>query len=182
MTVSRAEQILDIAEREMRRGGIDAVSFRDIASAIGVKSASIHYYYPTKADLCRSVTSRYADRFIGALGSAAEEGETPKERIERLSAAYMDAFNQDASTCLCVVLGSVTGHLPEETSTEIQRFYSRLKGWVEEASDGSKMTLTANSVISLLQGAMALAIATDSDTPLKEASKDLLSPALWRDA
>ena len=54
----KAEEILEVAERHMRAGGFDAVSFRDIAAEVGIKSASVHYHFPQKADLGAAVVQR----------------------------------------------------------------------------------------------------------------------------
>ena len=51
-----ATQILDIAERRMRQTGYNAVSYRDIAAEMGIKSASLHYHFPKKADLGAALT------------------------------------------------------------------------------------------------------------------------------
>lgn len=174
MSTDRAEQILDIAEREMRKGGFDAVSFRDIASAIGIKSASVHYHFPTKADLSKSVTRRYADRFIEALESPSDPSETAKDRLQRLAAAYLGAYKSESSTCLCTVLASVVSHLPEETSAQIRAFYRRLGDWIDMALSDHETSLTPSLIIGALQGAMILAIATEDETPLNEAEAFLL--------
>ena len=51
-----AKQILDIAERRMRQTGYNAVSYRDIAAEMGIKSASLHYHFPKKEDLGVALT------------------------------------------------------------------------------------------------------------------------------
>ncbi len=65
---SKAEEILDIAERLVRGHGRNGFSFRDVASRAGVKSASVHYYVPARADLGAAVARRYTDRFMDGLG------------------------------------------------------------------------------------------------------------------
>ena len=169
MSRSRAEQILDYAEREIRKNGFDGVSFRDIADAIGVKSASIHYHFPTKADLGAEVTNRYADRFIDALGAPDDPSETASERVSRLADGYIEAYRVESSTCLCAVLGSVVTHLPEGTFDQVRAFYNRLRDWLRKAMAGQKTTLTPNLVIGTLQGAMVLSLTTADETPLLEA-------------
>ena len=79
----RANQILDIAEAEMRKGGVDAVSFRSIATEAGIKSASVHYHFPTKTILCIAVVQRYAAGFVERLGSPDDPNETARDRIRK---------------------------------------------------------------------------------------------------
>ena len=50
--------IMDAAERRMRIGGFNGFSFREIAADVGVKSASVHYHFPTKENLAAAVTRR----------------------------------------------------------------------------------------------------------------------------
>lgn len=169
MSKSRADEILDYAEREIRRNGFDGVSFRDIASAVGVKSASVHYHFPTKADLGAEVTKRYAETFIAGLGSPTDPGESAAVRVGRLSDAYIKGYRTEASTCLCAVLGSVVTHLPDETSVEVRCFYDGLSEWVAAALNGSTTVLTPSLLISMLQGAMVLSLATGTEAPLAEA-------------
>lgn len=167
MSAERKDQILDFAERQMRMGGYDAVSFRDIAKAIGIKSASVHYYFPTKADLGRAVTQRYAKRFIESLGDPCEG--TVKARLARLANAYKAAFAADGSACLCAVLGSTTAHLPTETSSEVRAFYDGLLAWSKEAFEDRPPALSPRLIISMLQGAMVISLATGKSTALDEA-------------
>ncbi|KUJ81362.1 TetR/AcrR family transcriptional regulator [Ruegeria profundi] len=175
MSKTRADEILDYAEREIRKNGFDGVSFRDIASAIGVKSASVHYHFPTKADLGAEVTKRYAESFIDGLGSPTDPSESAASRIGRLADAYIGSYRVESSTCLCAVLGSVVSHLPDETSNEVRTFYDRLGAWSATALEGSTTVLTPNLLISLLQGAMVLSLATSSEDPLLEARAHAVS-------
>lgn len=172
---TKKDDILNFAEREMRKGGFDAVSFRDVANAVGIKSASVHYHFPTKADLGQAVTKRYTDRFIDGLGAATNPQETVRARLERLSDAYLLSFQRERATCLCTVLGSVLTHLPEDTTAEVELFYDRLLVWVDEALAGAQTSLTPDSIVSALQGAMVLAIARDNEKPLLDARALLLS-------
>ncbi len=174
MSNSRTEQILDFAEQEMRRGGFDAVSFRDIASEIGIKSASVHYHFPTKTDLCRAVVRRYADRFLENLGAADQGPVEPAESMARLAAAYQAAYDSQNANCLCAVLGAVLPSLPTEAGSEVAMFYDRLLEWTNTALAGDKR-MTAPVIISLLQGAMALSVARDDVNPLVDARDHLSS-------
>jgi len=173
--MSRSDDILDYAEREMRKNGFDAVSFRDIASAIGIKSASVHYHFPTKADLGEAVTKRYAERFVSSLGRPDDPAETVVDRMARLADAYVSAYDVEGSACLCTVLGSVGAHLPEGASKEVKAFYDNLLAWIATARKTAKRDLSPALFISILQGAMVLAIATGHRQTLVDARAHVVS-------
>ena len=49
--MSKREALLKVAEDKVRKGGYNNFSFREIANEVGIKSASVHYHFKTKADL-----------------------------------------------------------------------------------------------------------------------------------
>lgn len=63
-----AEQTLDAAENRVRRFGHNGVSFRELAEDVSVKSASVQYHFPAKADLGVALVKRYRERFFKNLG------------------------------------------------------------------------------------------------------------------
>ncbi len=48
---STREQLLEAAVDLLQRVGYASFSFRDLAEVVGIRTASIHYHFPTKADL-----------------------------------------------------------------------------------------------------------------------------------
>ena len=52
------DRLLDAAEDGMRLRGYHAVSFRELAMALGIKSASVHYYFRQKEDLGLALVAR----------------------------------------------------------------------------------------------------------------------------
>src|SRR5215211_135610 len=48
-----ADRILDLAERLVQTRGFNGFSYADIASELGLTKASLHYHFPTKAELGR---------------------------------------------------------------------------------------------------------------------------------
>ena len=173
MASTRTEKILDFAEIEMRKGGFDAVSFRDIAEEVGIKSASVHYHFPSKADLGQAVAKRYTERFIAGLGAPLDPAESPRDRIARIADAYLHAYRTDGANCLCAVFGSVAPTLPSRTMDEVRHFYNELQSWVATALTEAETPVSPETVISVLQGAMVLSTAREDPKPL-EAARDLL--------
>jgi len=65
------ENIIDLAEELIRTKGYNAFSYGDIAGALSIRNAAIHYYFPSKADLGINVI----DREIAKITSSREEWE-----------------------------------------------------------------------------------------------------------
>ncbi len=159
-THSKADAILDVAEASMRGGGYDAVSFRDIAAAVGIKSASVHYHFPQKADLGVAVVERYAERFLGALGPPDDPDESPAQRLARICEGYRAALFEQGLLCLCCVLGAESRALPPAVALAVGAFFGALLDWTTRALEGEAKAPGAAEVIAGLQGAMVLANAT----------------------
>ena len=53
-----AERLMDLAEARIRDAGDGGFSFRDLAAEIGIKSASVHHHFPTKAGIVAAVARR----------------------------------------------------------------------------------------------------------------------------
>ncbi|MCK5866711.1 MAG: TetR/AcrR family transcriptional regulator, partial [Marinobacter adhaerens] len=51
--------LMDLAEHTVRSRGFDGFSYADLAEAIGIRKASIHYHFPTKAKLSEALIERY---------------------------------------------------------------------------------------------------------------------------
>ncbi|MHA1565082.1 MAG: TetR/AcrR family transcriptional regulator [Alphaproteobacteria bacterium] len=161
----KAAEILEIAERHMREGGFDAASFRDIAAQAGIKSASVHYHFPQKADLGVAVVHRYTDRVLAALAAPDDPKETVAARIERLAEVYRSAVLHDRLICLCAVLGAETLDLPKPVAEAVRQFFATILRWTETAlatgqHGASPISLSAPQIVATLQGAMILALAT----------------------
>ena len=162
----KAIDILDAAERHMRSGGFDAVSFRDLAAEVGIKSASVHYHFPQKADLGEAVVHRYTRHILAALGAPDDPSESVRSRIERLCAVYRAAVLDDGLVCLCCVLGAESLKLPDQVADAVNAYFTGLLDWTTQAlaaeNQGDSATDRPNAaqIVAGLQGAMILALAT----------------------
>lgn len=171
----KAAEILDAAELRMRRGGYDAVSFRDLAQDVGIKSASVHYHFPQKSDLGRAVVERYVERVLAALGPPDDPAETPATRFDRLSEIYRSAAIEPGLICLCCVLGAQSLELPPPVSAAIGSYFERLLDWAGRALQGAPPGApSAAQAVAGLQGAMILAIATGRRELFEETREPLL--------
>jgi TetR/AcrR family transcriptional repressor of nem operon len=151
---ARTEQLLDAAERRIREAGYNGFSFRDLAAEVGIKSASVHHHFPTKARLAAAVARRYADRFLAALGPP-EAGS-----VAAFRRSFAEAFARDGGMCLCGVLAAEAGALPPEVAAEARRFFEGSLAHLlrlPEITAEPVPTRRALFVLATLEGAMLLA-------------------------
>jgi TetR/AcrR family transcriptional repressor of nem operon len=161
----KAGEILDSAERRARRRGYNGFSFRDLAADVGIKSASVHYHFPTKADLGAAVAQRYTERFLAALGDPNAPEVAPRALLERYVAAFRRALVRDRQMCLCGLLGAEVESLPPEVAAEVRDFFERNVVWlaaVLSRRDGGALgkeaaEARALTILALLEGALVVA-------------------------
>ncbi|MCP5910237.1 TetR/AcrR family transcriptional regulator, partial [Klebsiella pneumoniae] len=67
-------------------GGYNGFSYADIAVSIGIRKASIHHHFPTKADLVASLIDRYIRQTEAGLKSLREHVQSPAGQLQ----AYLD--------------------------------------------------------------------------------------------
>jgi TetR/AcrR family transcriptional repressor of nem operon len=53
------QRILDVAEQLVQTRGFNGFSYADIAAAVGLTKATLHYHFATKAELGRRLIERY---------------------------------------------------------------------------------------------------------------------------
>jgi TetR/AcrR family transcriptional regulator, transcriptional repressor for nem operon len=155
----KAIEILEAAELRIRRGGFDAVSYRDLATDVGIRAASVHYHFPQKALLGAAVVDRYTEKVLAAIGSVDLEKATVAEHLRRLCGAYEMAVRDQGLMCLCCVLGSESRDLPDLVVEAVRRFFTALLDWVELVlADRPDAKILAANTIGSLQGTMILAV------------------------
>lgn len=145
------DAIMDAAEERIRRAGYSGFSFREIAADVGVKSASVHYHFPTKEKLAAAVARRYTDRFLAAVDRHLASGH---DVVEAWRQVFRSALQRDGRMCLCGALGATSQDLTGEVREEVRRFF--LLG-IDQLTKGGLSRNSALQVLSTLEGAMLTA-------------------------
>lgn len=161
----RRDAILDVAERLIRTHGYSGFSFREVASEVGIKSASVHYHFPTKPDLAAAVAKRYRERFAEALKSAEEHG---ADRVSAWRELFHQALKQDGLMCLCGILASEGDSLPAEVAKEAHAFLEFGISSLNEAEPGRGVR-----ILSQLEGAMLIARSAGDVSIFVDATNEL---------
>src|ERR1700688_1727940 len=101
MSSSSREAILAAARRTAPAHGYSGLNFRDLADQVGIKAASIHYHFPSKADLGAAVARRYWEDTAAALESMLAETPDPVRCLRRYPDVFRKSLESDNRMCLC---------------------------------------------------------------------------------
>jgi TetR/AcrR family transcriptional repressor of nem operon len=173
------EQILDTAETLIQTRSYSAFSYQDIADALGIRKASIHYHFPAKADLGVAVVDRYAERFGAALAAMGQD--QSKSSMAMLD-FYIEPYLRFARTtdrvCLCGALAGEMMALPPPMRARVDRFFRDHHAWLagilERGVVRGEFRLPAPArkmarlVFGALQGALLVKRTTGDASQLKD--------------
>jgi len=67
---TRKDALVAAAYKVLATRGFEGLRTREVAAAVGVNIATLHYYFPHKEDLIRGVVGYAMGRFRGTLGGA----------------------------------------------------------------------------------------------------------------
>ena len=131
---STPEKILDTAQPLIVAGGYNGFSYADIAARIGIRKASIHHHFPTKAELVSALVDRYRRQVEAGLKSLREQVSSPAEQLQSYL-NYWQTCIGDASLpfCVCAMLAGEMQMLPDEVASRVRGHFQSLAGWLTSA-------------------------------------------------
>ncbi|MGO9950379.1 MAG: TetR/AcrR family transcriptional regulator [Steroidobacteraceae bacterium] len=124
-----ATAILDVAERLAQTRGYNGFSYADIAAELGVTKASLHYHFPSKAELGRELIVRYHGLFGAALDSIDGQTKSPQEKLKRYVGLY-DSVLSNERMCLCGMLAAEYATLPGPMQEGLTAFFDANERWL----------------------------------------------------
>jgi TetR/AcrR family transcriptional repressor of nem operon len=133
-----AQKILDTAERLVQTRGFNGFSYADIATALRVTKASLHYHFASKAELGQRLIARYEQNFLAALAAIDRTSADSGEKLRRYVKIYANVLRANRM-CLCGMLASEYATLPKPMKEEVTHFFDVNEKWlVKVLEDGRK--------------------------------------------
>ncbi len=182
------DKILDSAERLIQSRGYSAISYQDVSNEVGIRKASIHYYFPAKEDLVVALVKRYRLKLQNIMDSSFEN--CPDDAVALLNdyfAIYLSFENAPDRVCLCGSLAGEYPALPAKVQLEVDGFFAVHQAWLSRLiTDGQAQgrfknnlapDLLAGWVLSSLQGALIVGRATSAIERVRE-TQALLAQSL----
>ena len=160
-----AAQLLDTAQALVQERGFNAFSYKDLAEAVGIRTASIHYHFKTKGDLGKALMVRYLSQLNVTLSEIDREGGKNKAKLKKFIGLYR--MTQSKGTiCLCGSLATDLQTLPEELQSEVTAYLDATETWViakiragvraGEFTLGATAASLASTLVAGLQGGLIL--------------------------
>jgi TetR/AcrR family transcriptional regulator, transcriptional repressor for nem operon len=157
------QELLRQATETVRRGGSAALNFRDLGKSVGVKSSTVHYYFPTKSDLLTEIAGEYRTAFIASLDDAIRASKSFREDMLVLVDAFAGAQGEKLS-CLCGMLATEAELLDANVKTAVNHFFATLQTWIIQQAKhrdiddpaGLAPATFARLLVSTLEGGLLL--------------------------
>lgn len=125
--MSTRDSIIATADALIRDKGFNGFSFKDISNSIGIKTASIHYHFPTKTSLGLALIRDH----IHKLENLREQlkNQSALAKLEGFLSIYSTIKSED-KVCLVGSLATGINAIDEELKSELKVFAELVLGWV----------------------------------------------------
>lgn len=124
-----AQRILDLSQRLVQQRGFNGFSYQDIADALGVRKASLHYHFPSKAALGARLIERYREDVFTDL-PAPNAGADPWKPLDQFFQYFLDLTSHGDRMCLAGVLAAEYGTLPDAMKGGLRLFFRDAESWL----------------------------------------------------
>ena len=162
--IDTKQRILNAARVTVQARGYAGLSFRELAKDVGIKSASIHYYFPSKGELGAALARKYTDDFEAYLNSLLDQSLDQSALVQKYTDVFRDTLKFENRMCLGGIMAAEHSELPVEVQTEVVRFSDMNIAWLtrvlllkKSKATEAIINLRAMSILAAVQGAQLVA-------------------------
>lgn len=160
MTEKR-QKLENAALESAQRRGMNGLSFRTLADEVGIKSSSVHYYFPEKSDLTRTLIERYTETFFAALDSIGSQNWALRKKLKAFIAIFENVAAEE-KLCLCGMMAAEVEQLDDENRKLLGKFFFHTEEWLvalfnqhkDELNAQLSHKMLARSLLAGLEGAL----------------------------
>jgi len=155
---------LAVARSRAQARGYLGLNFRDLAKDVGIKGASIHYYFPTKADLGAALAKRYREDSVAGLEKLWADTQDPAACLKVYPGVFRKALADGNRMCLCGHMAAEYDDLPDAVKVEVKGFGDDHVKWLTKvliaggpSVDKAAVRPRARAIYAAVSGAQLLA-------------------------
>ena len=128
---STAQEILECAKGLIMKGGYNGFSYADISKAVGIRNASIHHHFPSKADLVKVLVANYREGAEKGLAGLELQSKGPMDLLRAYVAIWEKCITDGSHPmCVCALLAGEIPALPSEVAAEVRAYFRFLSSWL----------------------------------------------------
>ncbi|MFG0259116.1 MAG: TetR/AcrR family transcriptional regulator [Phycisphaerales bacterium JB041] len=177
------EQVLDAAEEMVQERGLAAVSFQQLADAVGLSKASVFHHFPSKEAVAEALVDRCQSKYGPAYGAVIDSDLTAPEKLVRIAAIFEQGLRENR-LCLLNSLGQSVSTLSESVQADLRlsasRAIDRFARVFEQGRDDGLLAFegeandAAAAFLALLEGLQVLARAKRDHNMFERAAKSYI--------
>lgn len=133
------EAVLTAAREAAMAYGYGGLNFRDLAEAVGIKAASINYYFASKAVLGEAVARRYWQDVARDLDGISANAQSPTEALRQYPGIFRLSLERGNRMCLGSFMATEHDALPERVLKEVQAFADVNTSWLRDRLLAAKL-------------------------------------------
>ncbi len=162
--MSGKKDILEVTATEaVQNSGFNNLSFRTLADEIGIKSSSVHYYFPEKAHLAKALIEKYTQNLVDQMHVIDDNFTDLKSKLKAFVQIFIDVV-KTGKFCLCGMLAAEVSTLSEDNRKLLSQYFECAEQWLSELLDKHKHHIHSNLgafqlakvIMSGLEGAILL--------------------------
>jgi TetR/AcrR family transcriptional repressor of nem operon len=162
--IDTRQAIMTAARAVVQAHGYNGLSFRELAKEVGIKSASIHYHFPTKGDLGAALARAYTEEAIAYFDNLPVAAKDRDGSIRKYTDVFRGALLKNNRMCLCGIMAAEHDDLPAEVRAEVDRFTDvnvaflvKLLSSGKSGSPGKAVQRRALAIFGAIEGAQLVA-------------------------
>lgn len=122
--------ILDVARRLLQTRGCNGFSIRDVSEEVGITTASLHYHFPTKANLIAEILRQDGTRMHERMAAIEGEADTFAGRLALVRQHFLTVQDEPGAIGPALVAVVDLFTLPAEAQSEVHQWFLSLEGWL----------------------------------------------------
>lgn len=131
-------EIVKIAIDLIEKHSYNSISYQDISNILNIRKASIHYHFPSKADLGLVTLKTFRKNIINLISKLDERTNDPKEKLLAYFKFFKSIAKSNDRMCLAGVLSAEYNTLPKNMQEELYSFFNNYFTWLAKVLSEGK--------------------------------------------
>jgi TetR/AcrR family transcriptional regulator, transcriptional repressor for nem operon len=136
---TRKDDIVQLSDALIRTQGCNAFSYYDLAEALKLRPAAIHYHFPHKTDLLIAVARAAEAHFQLAIQEIEEEFKSPADQLQAFIKRIYQKPAAEGKLCIVLALGNDFTSLTPECSEALRNTATAILHWLSKLLTNGKL-------------------------------------------